>query len=447
MLHQKQKPNKVMMLGLTIWGIAMLAQFVNMFHRVAGSVAIDRIMADFDISAATAGILLATYFYVYAIMQFPSGVLADYVGPKKMITLGCLLAGVGSVVFGMSPSLSVLYLGRFLLSLGVSVVYLSVLKLQTYWFASRHFARITSVTGFLAHAGSLVGMTPMALLIITAGWRPAFVLLGLLSFVISLASWLMIKNRPEDIGLPSPNEIEESKFATTVSVPIRDSVTSDFRKRLSIVLKNRRIWPPCLIAASSYGTLLLFQGAWGVPYFMQVYNMTRDSAANFVILMTVGAMVGIVTITYISDRLQRRRLPAIFCSLIYLSLWIILALWNGGKPPIIALYPICFFLGFFASIQALTHASAKEAVPSPIAGMALGVVNMSIFLFAAILQIVFGYLLDLGWQGAMLQGARLYPLEAFQSGLILVAFAASTYVIGALLLRETQRHELSPKRI
>ena len=70
---------------------------------------------------------------------------------------------------------------------------------------------------------------------------------------------------------------------------------------------------------------------------------------------------------------------------------------------------------------------------------------MSIFFSAAVLQMAFGNVLDLGWQGAMLEGARIYPLAAFQSGFVLVCVGVLTYVIGALLLKETGARDIWDK--
>ena len=161
--------------------------------------------------------------------------------------------------------------------------------------------------------------------------------------------------------------------------------------------------------------------------------------------MLIGHAAGLAILAFISDRLQRRKLPTIIAAFVYLFLWVMLTLWNGGKPPVVALYPICFLMGFFSSVMPITHASAKEVVPPSISGMALGLVNMSIFFSAAVLQIAFGNVLDLGWQGAMLNGARVYPLAAFQSGFVLVCIGVLTYVIGALLLKETGARDIWDK--
>ncbi len=433
----QREVKKVVRLGWLIWGIAIIAQFFNQFHRVAGSVVVDKLMAEFDITAAAVGGILAMYFYVYAAMQFPSGILADSLGPRKMIAYGGAVAGAGSILFGLAPSLPILYLGRLLLTFGTSVIWVSLLKIQANWFQSRYFGRISSLTGFFAIIGSIIGTTPMALLVISVGWRSSFVLLGLLGLLVCLVCWLVIRDRPTDIGLPSPAEIERRQLGATASAPAQDIVTTSLGKRISILLTNKHIWPPFIISVGAYGTLLVFQGAWGIPYLMQVYSMTRDSAANFTLLTMIGFMAGSLVVPLISDRLQSRKLPAIVSALAYLSVWSVLILWNGGKPPVPALYAICFSMGLFAGFNILTFACAKEVVPPLVSGMAMGLVNLGTFISAAVLQIVFGMVLDLGWQGTVLEGVRIYPLAAYQSGFIVVGAGALAYVIGALLLKET----------
>lgn len=437
MQHWEQQRKKLVRLGLAIWGIAMAAQFLNQFHRVAASVAVDQIMIDFSITATTIGSVLAMYFYVYAAMQFPAGVLADYLGPRKTVTYGCLLATIGSVIFGLANSLPMLYVGRFLLSLGVSVIFVSVLKIQTHWFHGRYFGRMSAIVAALGNTGSLIGTTPMAVLVMLVGWRLSFELIGGLSLAVCLLCWLIIRDKPADRGLPSFVEIERHKSEKTVLVPASFIVKANFSGRLRTLLTNKYVWPPFLIGFGGYGSLLVLQGAWGIPFLMQVYSMTRDSAANFMLLTLIGTMAGAVTIAFVSDQLRRRKLPAIIVAVAYLSLWLMLTLWNGGKPPVVALYPICFFMGFFAGFTVLTYACVKEVVLPSIAGMAMGFVNMSVFLAASVLQIVFGIILDLGWQGAIVNGARMYPQAAYQLGFVLVCFSVLTYVIGALLLKET----------
>jgi sugar phosphate permease len=335
----------------------------------------------------------------------------------------------------------VLYLGRFLVSLGVSIIFVSMLKLQTEWFPSKRFARMTATGFFVANAGTIIGTTPLALLITVAGWRLSFEIVGIITLVICLACWFIIKNRPSDIGLPSPAEIEGASPASSIR-PASSEDVLHFGKRVLTVLKNKYIWPPFIIGVGLYGTMLVLQGAWGIPYLMQVYSMTRDAAANVLLMIVVGHLTGIVIIPYLSDRMQRRKLPTVVSTLCYLVVWILIVSLNNGKPPVAALYPLLFFLGFFVGVGAVYFAVAKEVVPPYISGMALGLVNMGMFVSIALFQILVGKMLDLGWLGMMVEGARVYPQEAFQSGFILVCVGVLPAVIGALLLKETRCRDL-----
>jgi sugar phosphate permease len=112
-----------------IWAVACLAHTIGLFHRAAMAPMADRIMADFDVSATVFGSLGAVYFYVYVAMQLPAGTLADTFGPRKTITVGLLLSAAGSLVMSMAPSFAMVYAGRLMVSFGVSVGWINLLKL------------------------------------------------------------------------------------------------------------------------------------------------------------------------------------------------------------------------------------------------------------------------------------------------------------------------------
>ena len=75
-----------------IFAVLGLAYFFVYFHRLSLSVVADDLAADFDVAAGVLGLLGSVYFYCYAAMQFPAGLLADSVGPRKTVTVSLLLA-------------------------------------------------------------------------------------------------------------------------------------------------------------------------------------------------------------------------------------------------------------------------------------------------------------------------------------------------------------------
>ena len=121
------------------------------FHRVApGAIAAD-LRSTFGASATTLGFIAAFYFYPYAAMQLPSGLLADSIGPRRLFTAGSLVAGAGSLLFAYAPSVGWLLAGRALVGLGVAVAFVSVLKLIASWYSEREFGTWVGVLQMLGN--------------------------------------------------------------------------------------------------------------------------------------------------------------------------------------------------------------------------------------------------------------------------------------------------------
>lgn len=117
------KVKKLMGYRWVVWGVLALAYVIVFFHRLAAGVVKDDLIREFNISGTTFANLGSTYFYAYMIMQIPSGMLADSLGARKTVTIGTLVAGIGSAIFGFASTIAMAFFGRLLVGLGVSVEY------------------------------------------------------------------------------------------------------------------------------------------------------------------------------------------------------------------------------------------------------------------------------------------------------------------------------------
>ncbi len=135
--------------GWYLFGIISLSYLMVYFHRVAPAVVSDLFMAEFNLSGAVLGNLAAIYFYVYTLMQLPAGVLANEVGAKKTIFWGMMISSLGSLIFAASTILGFAYLGRILIGLGVSVIFVSMLKIATEWFPEKQFGSLAGLALFI----------------------------------------------------------------------------------------------------------------------------------------------------------------------------------------------------------------------------------------------------------------------------------------------------------
>ena len=412
-----------------------LAFAIVCFHRATIGVVADSLMRDFRIEqAASIGLLSSIYFYTYAFLQLPAGIVADRRSPRTTICCALATMACGTVLFGLAPNIYTLYAGRFMIGAGAALIYINMVKIFADWFRSREFGMIATLASGIGNGGLIVAATPLAILVDAVGWRISFALLGLVTLAVAAGCWRFVRSKPADKGWPTIREIEASEGeirgeGKEAAVGILDS--------MKLVMANWYTWPPMLAAVGVYGVYLSFAGVWGVPYLMQIYGMSRVDAAGYIVVCMAGYVLASPVFGILSDRLLTRKWPYAGCFAIELVAWLVLTFWNAGKPPEVVLYPLCFFLGVGASALSLTIACAKDVNPPELTGLVAGTVNTGPFIGAALMQPIFGWMLDRGWQGAVIQGERVYPQEAFYSAFLLCSAVLLVAFALALLVRET----------
>jgi MFS family permease len=95
---------------------------------------VEELMRDFAVGAAALGHLSAAYFYGYAGMQIPVGVLLDRFGPRRLMTLAALVCAGGCVLFATSSSLAVATAGRFLIGASAAFSLVGSMAVAGQWF-------------------------------------------------------------------------------------------------------------------------------------------------------------------------------------------------------------------------------------------------------------------------------------------------------------------------
>jgi len=421
-----------------VWIPLAFAFLASYFHRTATGVVADSLMREFSIArAADIGGLASVYFYIYAAMQLPAGILADTFGPRRTVLLALLTATAGAVIFGAAQNIPMLYVGRILSSAGVSLIYISIVKIHAEWFRTREFTTMTGLIVVAGSSGFLLAATPLAWVVERFGWRTAFFSIGTYTCLALVFCWLWAKDRPAEVGLPSMAEVEAWE-GTIKNERTAEPEPYNIKDNLKQVLGNPATWWPFLASVAIYGVYMAFMGLWAVPYLMQVYGFSRVTASNYVMAMSVGTLLGAPIIGVVSDRLALRRLPNLVVSGAFLVLWLVFTFWNGGKPPVWALYPICFGIGLGMSGNNLNVACGKEVTPPAMTGMVAGLVNAGSFVGGALMQPLFGWVLDRHWQGAVEEGVRIYPLEAYQQAFILCAVVLGLGVLFTALIKETR---------
>jgi MFS family permease len=172
-----------------------------------------------------------------------------------------------------------------------------------------------------------------------------------------------------------------------------------------------------------------------------LYGLDRTGASLYTTLALGGFALGCLVMGWLSDHLGRRKPVLVGACVLSVLAWsaLILLPWGPGWTGM-TLYAL---LGLSAGGFVVGYAAAKEVVPPGVAGMAIALVNTGLFLGAAILQPAFGWVLDLTWDGTLVDGVRHYAWVDYRNGLWLSAGFALLALVASLLVRETRCRNLT----
>ncbi|MBN2333879.1 MAG: MFS transporter [Deltaproteobacteria bacterium] len=412
-------------LAWTIWGLGAALYLIGFFQRVAPAVMTAELMQHFQISATGLGSLSAFYFYSYVAMQTPTGILADLWGPRRLLSFGALVAGVGSFVFGVAPTFAWASLGRLLIGGSVAVAFVGMLKVASHWFAPRQYATASGLALFCGIIGAVFAGVPLRLLVNAIGWQPVMLATGCLTLLVAAAIWWVVRDDPADKGYASHAHQPE------VSGSPRQGVLAGIRE----IFRYPNTLLLCLVPGGVVGCVLTFSGLWGVPFLTTHYGMSPAQAAALTSSLLVAWAVGGPVFGGLSDRIGKRKpLYVLGCWLVAGS-WIIIIF--VPAMPLFLLITMLLVAGFASGCMIIGFAFVKESVPAHLSGTVSGVCNMGVMSGPMLLQPAVGLVLDRYWGGEMINGIKIYSLTAFRYGFSLMLAWALLGCILIFFTRET----------
>lgn len=408
-----------------IWIILAFSFVMALFHRSAlGAISSD-VSKDLGLAASQLSNLASLTFYTYAMMQIPSGILLDRFGYKLMSMFGMLATGIGSILFAFANHIAFAYAGRFLIGLGTSVIFISILKAQQIWFTKEEFTKASGLLSFIGNIGGVVATFPLALLAVMMGWRSSMVFMGLLCIIISCLIFFFTASHPKDYGLipPSSDQATQDKSSTSLL------------KSLKEVIMSPHTWRNFFVLFTIVSCTTTLTGLWGIRYLETVYEMSSTKASFYIAFIIYGLVIGSLSVNKIAslcgDKLYLY--PRISCSVMALF-WFYILVFAKGKPSLIILVIVFFMMGFVAMSHILAFTDINQHVSSENNGLASSVINSGEFLGSSLLSLIIGTILDLTWSGEAINGVRFYSPNsytlAFSIFLIISLLGIATGFIG-----------------
>lgn len=408
-------------LAYVIYTFVALFLFYEMALQVSPSIITKQLMQDLHIDAVSIGIISGVYFYSYMFMQIPSGLLFDHYPARWLIPIAILVCVTGSLFFATSDTTLQAMLGRFLMGIGSSFAFISVLVVSSRWFPLSYFAFLVGMAQLLAAAGAMSGEVPLAVIINSLGWRHALYWLIGIGTILAAIIWLILKNEP--LHHLQTNATSEKN-------------SSGIWHNLKMILQSTQSWWIALYAFCSWAPVATFASLWGVPYLMALYHISSTLAATACSMVWVGLMLGSPLFGWYSSKVGKR-LPLLRGSALLglLSSLIVVCL---PDVPFGLMYLSLFGFGVATSGQILTFALVNENNPPTVVASAIGFNNMAIVAGGAIFQPLVGVLLNLNWHGKMVNEIPFYTINNYRLALCVVPLCFLVgWIISLRFIHET----------
>lgn len=384
-------------------------------QRVAPSVMTNELMREFAVGGAALGTLSAFYFYAYAGIQVPVGMLLDRFGPRKLMSIALLLCALASLGFSYSESLTAAAMGRLMIGGTVAFGFVSTLTIASYWFPAKRFALLSGTLTTVGMLGAILGQAPLRLAVEQIGWRYTVALLALIAVILAVLIFIVVPHR------------SAAQLASTRN--------SNPFAGLKAVTLNAQSWLCAGIGFGMTSTLLAFSGLWAIPWLSSVKGLAVSHAAGIASAAFLGWAISAPVVGWLSDYIGHRK-PVMFVGLIINIISFVILIFSSIEDPTI-LTILFFFNGFGGSAMVISFGAVRELNRPENSATALAVLNMGVVGSGAIMQPLLGLLLDLNWSGDMLNGARIYGQHAYFTALLFILGANVLALLCCVMLKET----------
>lgn len=176
-------------------GLLLLAGVVNYVDRVTLSLASPQIAAELGLRPGQVGLLLSAFLWTYAAAQVPAGVLADRTPPRRLLGAAMLLWSAAQAATGLAAGLPQLIAARLCLGVGEAPQWPVAARMTRIWFAPEDRGFAVGVFNAASTLGPAIAPPLVTALMLSFGWRAAFLATGLAGVAAAVVWWALYRDR------------------------------------------------------------------------------------------------------------------------------------------------------------------------------------------------------------------------------------------------------------
>lgn len=292
-----------------VTGMFLLALLLYI-DRVCISIAKDPIAQELGLDDKAMGWVLSAFALGYALMQVPSGIMADRYGPRKVLASIVTFWSGLTALTGMAWNFSSLLGIRFLFGGGEAGAFPGMSRAIFSWIPLQERGIITGINFSGSRLGAAFALPLVAYLITSYGWRTTFLILGGVGIIWAIGWWSLFRDTPE--SHPLLREEEKEYILSTRQQP------SEKKEKLSRkeLLRSTNMWA----AVGQYfcsNFTFFFALTWLFPYLKDEYHLEAMEAGWYTVAPFVAGALGNWIAGWLVDRLFKkgnwnvsRKLPA-----------------------------------------------------------------------------------------------------------------------------------------
>ena len=263
-----------------------------------------------------------------------------------------------------------LVLGQILIGIGCAPAFLVCTVFIGRHFPVRRYAVVSGIALGFGSIGMLLTGTPLAWVIQATSWRMGFVVLGAMAALSWLLIWRFVHESAPAVSSANKESLREAfgKFGALFLLP----------HTLGIVL----------LASVGYASFLCLRGLWLGPLLSQRHSFTLVESGHVAFVMSLASLLGAPLFGWLDPGPKYRRRWLTGFTLLLAALFAVFAMthspWIDVAGPVV--------IGLLSGYLVLQYADVRSAYPATLAGRALAVFTMAMFLGVAAMQWLTGFI-------------------------------------------------------
>ena len=275
-MEKPMEPNRGTGLRVAALTGLYFSYFMSYFIKLSPSIIMPVLQQQYSFTSAQTGFIASMYFLPYATMQFFVGPLCRKLGTGPFVGSGLLISCVGLLVFSNGSTVAALALGRFLLGLGTSPIFIGLVYYMRGSFDPARYARYYGLGIFISNLGSIFAAAPLKAILNVISIDSFFLLLSIVTACLGLFM-IIIDRQPKQTD--EPHAEGQQKILVGLGRDLKAVVT------VPILLAGLLMW---LIQAPS---LVSYQGLWCTKWTGVAFPSFEHLSGLSGIAISIGSMI------------------------------------------------------------------------------------------------------------------------------------------------------------